>query len=607
MTISLSKAFLSWCGPIVVVAAGAPLLFAQTSDSAQDGKALFAAHCQSCHAPFNPTRAPWEDTLRLMMRSTILNALESGKMKSVGDGMSHDERASVASYLGQPDVARKAPVNACPANSAPMANSPLWNGWGSDLSNSRFQPEKAAGLTKAQIPRLKVKWAFGYAGATSAGGPPTVIGERLIVSGGDGQVYSLDRRSGCVYWTFLPEGHARTAITVSDDGKTAFFGDMQGRAYAIDTSNGALRWKTDLDEHPFAMISGAPKLYGGKLYVPVSSAEELAATNPKYKCCTFRGSMNALDEKTGKVLWKTYTIPEEPKSSTNAAGVTMIGPSGAAVWSSPTVDPDRHALYFGTGDNYSEPASATSDAVIALDLESGKALWTKQLTSGDRFNIACFFPGNPNCPKNPGGDFDIGAPPILHKLATGKSLLLVGQKSGVAFGLDPDNKGNVVWQTRIGKGGPLGGIEFGGAADQDRVYYPLSDWSQDPKTGGGMFALEIATGKKVWETPPVAPGCLPKPGCGASQQAPATAIAGVVFSGSLDGHLRAYDTADGKALWDFDSAIDFSTVNGVTAHGGSPNYAGPVVAGSTLFVTSGYSVNAGMAGNVLLAFTEDGK
>jgi len=602
--------FLSSCWRVILaVGACGSLMQAQTQAPAavQDGAALFATHCASCHAPFNATRAPWPDTLRLMAQSAILNALESGKMKAVGEGMSHEQRAAVASYLGKAEFAQKSPVNSCPANSVPMGNTPLWNGWGADLSNSRFQPEKAAGLSKAQISRLTLKWAFGYAGATSAGGPPTVVGERIFVAGGDGQVYSLDRNSGCVYWTFLPAEHARTAITVSDDGKTAFFGDMQGRAYAVDTSNGALRWKTDLDDHPFTMISGAPKLYGGKLYVPVSSAEELGAANPKYSCCTFRGSMNALDAATGKLLWKTYTISEEPKSSTNAAGVTMIGPSGAAVWSSPTIDPERHALYFGTGDNYSEPSTATSDAVMALDLESGKVLWVKQLTSEDRFNIACFVPGNPNCPKNPGGDFDIGAPPILRKLVNGNSLLLVGQKSGVAFGLDPDDKGKIVWQTRIGKGGPLGGIEFGGAADQERVYYPLSDWSQDPKTGGGMFALEIATGKKLWETAAPVPACLPKPGCGAAQQAPATAIAGVVFSGSLDGHMRAYDTADGKVLWDFDSAIEYQTVNGVTAHGGSPNYAGPVVAGGMLFVTSGYSVNAGMAGNVLLVFAEDGK
>jgi polyvinyl alcohol dehydrogenase (cytochrome) len=453
-----------------------------------------------------------------------------------------------------------------------------------------------------------VKWAFGYTGATSAGGPPTIIGDRIFIAGGDARIYSLDMHSGCVYWSFLPMAQVRTAITVSADGSTAYFGDLQARAYAINTSTGALVWKAELDQHPFAMITGAPKLYGDRLYVPVSSAEELGGVNPKYPCCSFRGSVNALDAKTGNLVWRTYTIstPAQP-TSTNAVGTGMLGPSGAAVWSSPTIDVDRHTLYVGTGDNYSDPGSATSDAVIALDLKDGKTLWVKQLTAEDRWNIGCFNQDKSNCPKNPGGDFDIGAPPILRTLKSGRKLLIVGQKSGVAYGLDPDDGGRIVWQSRVGKGGVLGGIEFGGAATDTQAYFPLSDWDPDPKAGGGMFALDIATGKKIWSNAAAQPVCIGKPGCSAAQPAPATAIPGAVFSGSLDGHIRAYDELDGMILWDFDTAQDFPTVNGVEAHGGSINYAGPVVAGGMLFVTSGYSTNAGMPGNVLLAFSEDGK
>jgi polyvinyl alcohol dehydrogenase (cytochrome) len=581
----------------------------QAPEFGHDGSYLFHSHCASCHAPFNAMRAPWPTTVRLMLQPAILTALETGKMQAVGSGMSNEQRIAVANYLGRAQTAQKdAPANPCGTGSQPMSTSPLWNGWGVDLSNSRFQPAELAGLSKAQLSKLKVKWAFGYADATSAGGPPTIIGNRIFVAGGDARIYSLDMRSGCVYWSFLPSAPARTAITVSEDGSTAYFGDMQARAYAVNAATGALVWKIDLDQHPFAMISGAPRLYGGRLYVPVSSAEELGGVNPKYPCCSFRGNVSALDAKTGTVIWRAYTIatPAQP-TSTNAAGTEMLGPSGAAVWNSPTIDPDRHALYIGTGDNYSEPASATSDAVIALDLKDGKTLWVKQLTADDRFNIACFSPDKSNCPKNPGGDFDIGAPPILRVLKTGKSLLIVGQKSGVAYGLDPDDKGRIVWESRIGKGGALGGIEFGGAATGARVYFPLSDWTPDPKAGGGMFALDITTGKQVWSTPAPQPACIDKAGCSAAQQAPATAIPGVVFSGSLDGHMRAYDELDGTILWDFDTTHDFPTVNGVESHGGSINYAGPVVARGMLFITSGYSVNAGMPGNVLLAFSEDGK
>ncbi len=582
---------------------------AQAPDFRQDGSFLFHSSCAKCHAPFNPMRAPWPATLRAMQQSAIVNALESGKMRTMATELAHEQRAAIANYLGWPDVAgQSSTANACPADAKPMANTPLWNGWGVDLANSRFQPAELAGLTKEQIPRLKVKWAFGYAGATSAGGQPTVVGERLFVAGGDGRVYSLDARTGCVYWTFQPAGPARTAISVSGDGRAAYFGDMQGRAYAVDTATGALVWKTDVDEHPFALITGAPRLYAGTLYVPVSSAEELGGMNPKYPCCSFRGSVSALDARTGKVLWKTYTIETPAHATTkSAAGTQLQGPSGAGVWTSPTVDAARHALYVGTGDNYSDPATPLSDAVLALDLDTGKILWSKQLTAQDKFNDSCVIGDKSNCPKEPGGDVDIGAPPILRTQISGQSVLVVGQKSGVVYGLDPDQKGKTIWETRIGKGGLLGGVEFGGAASDTQVYFPLSDWWTDPRLGGGLFALDVATGTRLWTTPAPTPACLEKAGCSAAQTAPATALVDAVFSGSLDGHIRAYGVLDGKIMWDFDTGPSFATVNKVEAHGGSINYAGTVVAGGMVFVTSGYSINTGMAGNVLLAFTVDGK
>ena len=585
-----------------------PLAAVQVN-SEQNGAALFRSRCASCHTPFNAARAPWPDTLRLMTQTAILGALETGKMRAVGAGMSHEQRVAVADYLGRPETAQPpGQANNCGAGARPMINSPLWNGWGVDLANSRLQPADRAGIGKSQLAGLKLKWAFGYSGATSGGGPPTIIGDRIFVAGGDGRIYSLEMHSGCVYWTFLPAAPARTAITVSDDGTEAFFGDEQGRAYAIDTANGGLVWKADLDQHPWAVISGAPKLYAGRLYVPVASAEELGAANSKYPCCSFRGSVVALDAKAGSVVWKSYTIDSTPQpTSANKAGVGMLGPSGAAIWSSPTIDPARHALYVATGNNYSEPGTSTSDAVMAFDLATGKVLWVKQLTAQDRTNIGCYTSDKSNCPKDPGADLDLGASPILSATKGGKQLLLAGQKSGVAYALDPDDRGRTVWESRIGQGGALGGIEFGGAAVDGLVYFPLSDWRPDRKAGGGLFALDIATGKKIWSAAPPVPACLDRPGCSASQQAPATAIPGVVFSGSLDGHIRAYDALDGSVVWDFDTAREFPTANGVKAHGGSINYAGTVVAGGMVFVVSGYTINAGMAGGILLAFSPDGK
>lgn len=573
----------------------------------KDGAYLFVSSCASCHTPFNPVRAPWPQTLNLMTGQAILQALETGKMRSQGTTMTHEQRAALASYLGRRENAQSGNTNACPANQPAGASTSLWNGWGVDLFNSRFQPDALAGLGKTQVVRLRVKWAYGLPGATSAGGPPTIIGDRLYVGGGDGTVYALNALTGCLYWTFVPRAWVRTAISVSTDGKVAYFGDIQARAYAVDTASGSLLWKTELDQHPFAMITGAPKLYGGRLYVPVSSAEELGAANPQYECCTFRGSVAALDSKSGAILWRTYTIPNPASRLPSDQGKVKFGPSGAAVWSSPTIDAEKGVLYVGTGDNYSESASATSDAIFALALDDGRALWVKQLTANDRYNIGCGAPDKSNCPKNAGPDFDIGAPPILRKLAGKQRILIVGQKSGVVYGLDPDAKGREIWQVRIGKGGVLGGIEFGAAADDKTVYLPLSDWDPDPKLGGGMFALDIATGRKLWSTRPAEPACLAKPGCSAAQPGPATLISGVVFSGSLDGHMRAYDTVSGTIVWDFDTSGRFQTVNSVDAQGGSINYSGAVVAGGTVYVMSGYSINAGMPGNVLLAFSEEGK
>jgi polyvinyl alcohol dehydrogenase (cytochrome) len=360
-----------------------------------------------------------------------------------------------------------------------------------------------------------------------------------------------------------------------------------------------------------------------RLYVPVSSGEEGAAMDPHYACCTFRGSVVALDAKTGRQLWKTYTIAQEPRPTEkkNKLGKPLWGPSGAGVWSSPTIDTRRNVLYVGTGDAYSEPAVRTTDAILALDLASGKIVWSRQLTEKDAFNTSCLIPPGLNCPETPGPDFDFGSSPILRTLPSGKRALIAAQKSGVVHALDPDQQGEVLWQSRIGKGGVLGGIQWGPAADRDTVYAAVSDFTlqisdpsriqanegfgPDPNAGGGMFALKVATGEKVWDTP--APGGCKTKGCSPAQSAAVTAIPGVVFSGALDGHLRAYSTKDGKILWDVDTVRDYDTVNLVKAKGGSLDAAGPAVAGGMVFVNSGYGYFNAMPGNVLLAFSVDGK
>jgi len=490
---------------------------------------------------------------------------------------------------------------------APAASTANWNGW-SDAANTRFQPAKSAGLTPQSTPRLKLKWAFGFPGVTTAQGTPTVFGGRVFVGAADGTVYALDARTGCTSWTYKAAAGVRASPVIG--GTTAYAADLKANVYALDTATGKLLWKTLADEQPNAVITGTPKLDRGRLYVPISGRDEsMAASNPSYECCKFRGSVVALDAVTGKRAWIAYTVDVPKPTGQNAKGTKTWGPSGAVPWSSPTLDVQKRVLYIGTGVNYSQPATDTSDAVIAIDMENGHILWSSQLTKADAYNFACTGQDKTNCPTDPFVDVDFGNSGILWTLGGGKRVLVIADKGGTIYGVDPDQEGKLLWKQKVAKGGVNGGFMWGGAADGDHgvAYFGISDFNAaKPETGGGLIALQMSTGEKLWLTPAPKPACLGKKGCAAAQPAPATAIPGAVFLGSWDGHLRAYETKRGAIVWDVDTAQDFKTANGVEAHGGSINSMGPVAAGGMLYVTSGYGGN-GMPGNVLLAFSVDGK
>jgi polyvinyl alcohol dehydrogenase (cytochrome) len=505
---------------------------------------------------------------------------------------------------------------------------PRWNGWGVDSSNHRFQPAAMAQLAAGDVPRLKLKWAFGFPGDARAFAQPAVAGGRVFAGSQGRRVYSLNASSGCIYWVADADFPVRTAITIGQQGGrwAAYFGDQHANAYAVDALTGKVLWKTRVNDHPLAMTTGAPTLYEGRLYVPASSSEEVSGADPSYSCCTFRGSVAALDAATGKVVWRAYTIAEQPKPTRkNAQGTQLYGPSGGGVWGSPTIDTVKRAVYVATGDSYSDPPARTSDAFLALDLDTGKILWSRQMTEGDAYTIACNDPRTADiCPQAKGPDFDFGSSPILVNLPNGRRALVAGQKSGVVHAVDPDQQGEVLWQTRLGHGSFLGGIQWGSAADGEHVYAALSDigfrpatpgsgasqsalgpTELDPRSGGGLFALKLATGEHVWSTPP--PGCGNRPGCSPAQSAAVSVIPGVIFSGSLDGHLRAYSTTDGRIVWDVDTAHEYEAVDGVKAKGGAIDGPGPVIVGGTVYVNSGYGIFGGAPGNVLLAFTVDGK
>ena len=426
-------------------------------------------------------------------------------------------------------------------------------------------------------------------------------------------MHAVERRDG--------DARALRAVVSTDrDGAAdaVYVGDAAGQVFALDARTGARRWKTRVDAHPAAIVTGAPQLHAGVLYVPVSSYESVLTLQPGYACCTFRGSVVALDAESGRVRWQTWMIPDSARST----GSRTLGPSGAAVWSTPTIDERLDRLYVGTGNNYSEPTSPGSDAVVALDRRTGRVLWTRQYTAKDAYNIACDIPGpgHAGCPTSDGPDADFGQPPILLTLPNGRRALVIGQKSGQVHALDPDRDGAPLWTARVGEGGRLGGVHWGSASDGRAVYVaqggqgivPVPADSPpgamrleaDRTRGGGLVALDPATGRTLWSAP--AHSCDTRPRCSPAQSAPVTVVPGAVLSGALDGHLRAYATADGRVLWDVDTAREFTTRDGATARGGSLDVAGPVVAGDMVLVMSGYAQHQAMPGNVLLAFSVDG-
>ncbi|HVG85457.1 MAG TPA: PQQ-binding-like beta-propeller repeat protein [Vicinamibacterales bacterium] len=594
---------------------GSIAVLAQEPTLGSPGQTIYRARCASCHdaeagSP-EATRAPSRAALRERSRDAIVAALSTGgSMAPMATGITAVEKAAIAAFLSpiaslpaDPTLGRCATQ---PAALPDPSKLPRWNGWGNDPTNARFQPAAAAGLTTRSVPKLTLKWAFGIPGGTAMTAQPTVFAGRLFFGSENGTVYALDATTGCTYWQFKADAGVRSAVSVGPIAGTrpvkyaAYFGDFRANVHAVDALTGERIWSLKVDDHAAARITGGPTLVDGRLYVPVSSLEELPGARPNYPCCTFRGSIVAIDANTGKQLWKTYTIPEAPTmAGKNAAGTPLWKPAGAAVWAAPTVDVGRKLLYAATGNAYTDPAAPTSDAVIAMSLETGAIQWVSQVTPKDSFVVGCR-PDNDNCPDDVGPDFDFGNSPILRRLANGRSVIVIGQKSGVAYGMDPDKKGAVVWQYRAGQGSALGGIEWGSAADEQVMYVPVSDVTR--ADAGGLHAIGVGSGERIWHTPAPALTCKGGLGCTGAQSAAISVIPGVVFSGSVDGHIRAYDTGDGRIIWDFDTVRDFDTVNGVRASGGSIDGPGPTIAGGMLYTGSGYGRWLGRPGNVLLAF-----
>ena len=588
------------------------------AQTAPDGAEVFKKACASCHAqPAPDSRAPTREVLRAVAPEAILTALTVGNMFRQGLELTDAERRAVAAFLSGRPVGTPGPpsiVGNCTAKPAPLQASALdtgWNGWGAGVANTRFQPAAKAGLTSATVPRLTLKWAYGFPGVNSARSQPAVLGGRVFIASESGDVVALDAKRGCQYWSYHAQAGIRTAVTVAPyktpaaNGHAVYFSDGSAIAYAVDAQTGREIWRRKVDDHPYARATGSLTVDQNRVYVPTAGVgEEGQGGIARYECCTFRGSVSALDASTGAVIWKSYTITEEPTpKAKNASGVQTWGPAGGGIWGAPTIDAARRVVYVTTGNNYSGPATPTTDAVIAMDMDTGKHRWVYQPTPNDVWTGGCR-PTNPadsNCPEKLGPDHDFSMSPLLTKGPSGRDIVIVFQKSGMAYGLDPDKGGALVWQYKTSDGSGMGG-QWGIAADETQVYFGVNG----PRNAqGGMRATTIDTGQEVWSKPAADRMCGTARGCSSAQGAALTAIPGIVFSGSMDGGVRAYSAKDGSIVWQFDTNKEFETVNGVTANGGAIDGPGPVVADGMLYVTSGYVSLIGRPGNVLLAFGID--
>lgn len=568
---------------------------------------LYQTHCATCHGDA-ATGAPSRAALSAQPPHAIVAALETGLMREQGKALTAEEQRLLADHLGAKAQASAGAV--CKGQLA-LTGPPSWNRWGNGVDNRRYQPAAAGGIAPAKVRALELKWAFAFPDAARARSQPAVAHEAIFTGSQSGRVFALDPATGCTWWTFDAASEVRSAPVLGLDARgridRLYFGDFEANVYAVDARTGRLVWKASVRDHPAGTITGSPTLHDGRLYVPMSSTEVVSAMSADYRCCTFRGGVTALSAADGKPLWRMYTVPEPQQSGANRKGVPASGPSGAPVWSSPTVDAKRGLLYVGTGENYSSPATEMSDAIIAMQLKTGKVRWVRQTVRGDAWNASCGRIGNnANCPAEDGPDFDLGAPPILATLANGRDIILAGQKSGMLYGLDPDRGGAILWQQRAGMGGFNGGVHWGMATDGRTLYAGIADTPGHTRPTGpprqGMHAFDAATGKPLWSKVE-GPTCAAESHeCRIALSAAPTLTDGIVFAGALNGLLRAYATDGGALLWSFDTRRGFETVNGVKGRGGSIDSAGPVLADGRLIVNSGYDKFGQIGGNVLLVF-----
>ena len=582
------------------------------------GNALYQENCATCHVG-SIEKAPAANWLEMLVPQALLRTINEGIMSEQASHLSEEEKIQIVEYIVRQDrknFPKEAELNYCKSSDMnfDLKEAPEPYGWG--YNTSRFIPKKSGGSDSKNIKNLKLKWAFGFPYSQRARSQPLFAMGSIFVGSQSGDVYALDVKTGCVKWNFTASGEVRTGIIMDqwENGKKPnkrpyiYFGDILANEYALDAQTGELIWKIKSDDHPNATRTATSAKFEDILFIPISGLEVIPAFDDKYECCTFRGGLLAVDSRTGKTLWRQYSIPVPAKYSGNTSvGTRMFGPSGAPIWTSPNVDKKRRYVYIGTGENYSTPADDSSDAIIAYNIDTGEEVWRRQTLAGDAWNLACMGKGKPNCPKEFGPDMDYSASSITIDLGD-RDILIAGQKSGYVYGIDPDT-GKILWSNPISGGGTQGGIHFGMAAEGKTVYAPINDMqnTHDGKVWlnrkPGMHSLDAETGNIIWsnisdkECKDIDYNC--DPGISAA----VTAVPGAVIAGHLDGNIKVYDKENGNILWSYNTLRDFESISGSPAYGGSFSGSGPSIRNGYKAINSGYGIYNHMPGNVLLLFS----
>jgi len=608
------------CLPVCAAAQNA------SAEVAHPGRAHYERLCSSCHDKPDVSRAVPFAQLRNMRLGNLFFAMTDGKMKAQAASLTQRQRGELVDYIvGRQQIdERWIDAMRCvrPAGNRgrqPAAAATV-TGFGFNHDNHRHLTREQAGLATADVPGLELAWALAFPRTSTMRAQAAVVGNMLYLPVGDeARLFAIDVSGDkpCFNWVYASDTPLRTGVAygVLPTGREVLaFADVATWVHLVDARTGKLIWKKLVGRWDLSNTTGTPQIVGNRVFVPVSASEINFGGEDSHECCKTHGMVAAFDARNGRMLWRYETMPDARPVRDRGDGKMLWGPSGAPIWSSPAVDAARGLIYVGTGEATSAPAADTTDSILALDMKSGRLRWKFQATADDIFLTSCMRrPAGLNCPREGRMlDVDFGASPILARLADGREVLLAGQKSGMLWALDPDD-GKLLWSREFGKGSPLGGIHWGMAFDGQRVFVPIHKFpgadGSDPNQIPGMHAVDVATGEVRWSFVSQADCSGDRrtrvPTCAANigfSGAP-TVIDGAVLEGSADGWLRAFDAADGKLLWSFDTARPYTGVNGVQGHGGAIDNASIVAANGYVFVNSGYAIIGGQRpGNVFLAF-----